>query len=74
MIFIQLYTPGIEDRSTPPKLEIERSMTGGFRNANCEREEKKRGEKVRIMKGAQKIRSEQLKLRESSGDNKMVSL
>ena len=26
MIFIQLYTPGIEDRSTPPKLEIDRRV------------------------------------------------
>jgi hypothetical protein len=33
-MFIQLYTPGIEERSRPPKLEIDRSIVGGLRKAN----------------------------------------
>jgi hypothetical protein len=34
VMFIQVYTPGIEDRSRPPKLEIDRSRDGGLRKAN----------------------------------------
>ena len=34
VMFIQLYTPGIEDKSKPPKEEIERSITGVVRKEN----------------------------------------